>query len=105
MGVGATVRTNAYAGLYSANGVAPSDELLLQFGQDIAIAHLDATAVDHSSIWYYLSAPEITSYHHQVFDSYGVNRRFYGEAGLRGIMTEPWKCLIVNQPVIAGDIR
>ncbi len=84
VGVGATVRANAYAGLYFANGAAPSDTLLLQFGQDIAIAHLDATASDLSSINYYLSAPEITSYHHTVFDSYGVNRGFYGGSWATG---------------------
>lgn len=84
VGVGATVRANAYAGLYMANGSAPSDELMLQFGQDIAVAHLDATAVDNSSVLYYLSAPEITSYHHTVFDSYGVNRGFYGGSWITG---------------------
>lgn len=84
LAIGATVRFNAASGLLHANYEYPSKELLLSFGKEIAIAHLDAIAQDISSYWYYLSGRQITTYHHGVFDLFGVNRRFYGGSYITG---------------------
>lgn len=100
VGVGATVRFNARNGLLTGNPelLLNPDALntaVLSFGKAIATAHLDATSADLSGRHYFLSAPEITNYHHAVFDQFNVSRRWYGGSygtGRHEPLLEPFYC-------------
>ena len=94
IGIGATVRTNARNGLVGGNldllaSESVLEEAMLSFGKAIATAHLDATALDKTNRHYFLSPSEITEYHHQVFDDFNVDRRWYGGSYIIGVHVPP----------------
>ncbi|MCH9692867.1 MAG: hypothetical protein K0U59_12540, partial [Gammaproteobacteria bacterium] len=100
--LGTTVRINARTGLLegnpflrSGNGRAYLPWIEKQMGKAIANAHLNATSTDLTNRHYFLSAPEITSYHHAVFDKFNVGRQWYGGSYMTGNhsrLLEPFYC-------------
>ncbi|MEK9912949.1 MAG: RHS repeat-associated core domain-containing protein [Flavobacteriaceae bacterium] len=84
--LGATVQFNARTGLLEGNpeffkGEHRQRRLKMTerlFGQAIARTHLKMTERDHRNRPYFLSAVEITRYHHKVFDAFNVSREWYG---------------------------
>ncbi len=100
LGVGESVRRNAGYGLLAGNPrlmLSPSafNEQMLALGKAIATAHLDTTLDDQNGRHYFLSAPEITTYHHRVFDEFNISRRWYGGSygtGVHQRLLEPVYC-------------
>ena len=99
--IGKLTRLNATAGLLEGNPhlVLSQNALelsMLQLGQAIAVAHLDATSDDTTGVPAFLSAREITEYHHDVFEDFNVSPRFYGGtyiSGEHGELLEIFYCI------------
>ena len=99
-GLGKVVRYNARKGLLRGNPelYSSADELVaanLSLAKSIVRAHLGKTSVDSNGTKYFLSAREITDYHHAVFDQYNISRKWYGGSILTGRhhrLLEPLYC-------------
>lgn len=91
IGVGATVQFNATTGLLQGNEFMQSEmgrtylpHFTKELGKKIALAHLRATERDFKNTPYFLSASQITEYHHRVFDAHNVSRKWYGGSYMTG---------------------
>ena len=100
VGVGKAVRYNSSKGLltgnpelyFSADALAAAN---LSLGKAIVKTHLGTTTTDLVGKHYFLSAREITKYHHAIFDRYNINRGWYGGSLLTGKhvpLLEPFYC-------------